>query len=113
MSPFWRPSALVSRLPQLLSPDLLLDGDEAILGLMAKHIADGTAFPMFLYGQNYGLAAVEVAAGASSFLVAGIGALQLKLALLALWTIGIVAYFPRYPAWWGTTGASGSRWSSS
>ena len=27
--------ALVSRLPQLLSKDLLLDGDECILGLMA------------------------------------------------------------------------------
>ncbi len=84
---------LVSRLPQLTSPHLLLDGDECILGLMAKHIAEGRAFPVFLYGQSYGLAAVEASAGALSFLVAGTGALPLKVAMLALWTVGIVAFF--------------------
>jgi len=83
----------VSRLPQLSSPHLLLDGDECILGLMAKHIAEGRAFPVFLYGQSYGLAAVEAPAGALSFLLAGTGALPLKVAMLALWTVGIVAFF--------------------
>src|SRR5262249_47721494 len=42
---------LVSRLPQLFSGDLLLDGDECILGLMAKHVAEGRDFPIFFYGQ--------------------------------------------------------------
>ena len=50
---------LMSRLPQLLSPDLLLDGDECILGLMAKHLAQGREFPIFFYGQRYGLAVIE------------------------------------------------------
>ena len=56
MTPFWRYAAIlvvvagVSRLPQLTSPHLLLDGDEAILGLMAKHLAEGREIPIFLYG---------------------------------------------------------------
>jgi hypothetical protein len=31
----------LSRLPQLRSPNLLADGDECVLGLMAKHVAQG------------------------------------------------------------------------
>lgn len=85
--------SLISRLPQLVSPNLLLDGDECILGLMAKHVADARAFPIFFYGQNYGLAIVEAPASAAAFLIAGIGAVQLKLAMLALWTAGVVGYF--------------------
>ena len=85
--------SVMSRLPQLSSPHLLLDGDECILGLMSKHIAEGRAFPVFLYGQTYGLAIVEAPAVALSFLIAGTGVLQLKLAMLALWTVGIAAYF--------------------
>ena len=85
--------ALASRLPQLLSPDLLLDGDECILGLMAKHLAEGREFPIFFYGQRYGLAIVEAPAAALSFLVAGVGAVPLKLAMLAVWLAGIFFYF--------------------
>ena len=85
--------SITSRLPQLLSPHLLLDGDESIVGLMAKHVAVGREFPIFFYGQNYGLAVVETIAGASSFVLAGMGAVQLKVAMLALWTIGVVCHF--------------------
>ena len=85
--------SIISRLPQLLSPNLLLDGDECILGLMARHVADARAFPLFFYGQNYGLSIVEAPAGAASFLIGGMGAVQLKLAMLALWTAGVAGYF--------------------
>ena len=85
--------ALVSRLPQLTSPHLILDGDEAVLGLMAKHLSEGGAWPVFFLGQTYGLATVEVAAGAGSFLLAGVGAIPLKLAMLALWTLGIIVFY--------------------
>ena len=43
---------VVSRLPQLLSPNLLLDGDECILGLMAKHVAEGREFPSSFMGST-------------------------------------------------------------
>lgn len=84
---------VVSRLPQLLSPNLLLDGDECILGLMAKHVAEGREFPIFFYGQRYGLAVVEAPAAAVSFLIFGVGAIPLKIAILALWLAGILFYF--------------------
>jgi hypothetical protein len=32
------------------------DSDQAIVGLMAKHLSEGRAFPLFFYGQSYMLA---------------------------------------------------------
>ena len=85
--------SVVSRLPQLRSPNLLVDGDESVLGLMAKHVAQGKEFPIFFYGQHYGLSSVEAAAGAAAFVIFGTGALPLKLAMLALWTLGVLFLF--------------------
>jgi len=84
---------LVARLPQLLSPNLLLEGDECVLGLMAMHLARGREFPVFFYGQKYGLAIVEAPAAALSFLIFGTGPQPLKLAMLAVWIVGICFYF--------------------
>jgi hypothetical protein len=85
--------SIVSRLPQLLSPNLLLEGDECILGLMGMHLAQGREFPVFFYGQRYGLSIVEAPAAAVSFLIFGAGAVPLKLAMLGIWTVGIAFYF--------------------
>ena len=85
-------SALL-RLPQLLSRNLLLEGDECILGLMGLHVARGHEFPIFFYGQTYGLSIVEAPAAAVSFLIGGIGPVQLKLAMLAIWIAGTCWYF--------------------
>src|SRR5690349_25008108 len=84
---------LVSRLPQLLSPNLLLEGDECILGLMGMHLAQGREFPIFFYGQKYGLSIVEAPVAAVSFILFGTGALPLKIAILAIWIAGITFYF--------------------
>src|SRR4051794_29361871 len=85
--------SVVSRLPQLRSPNLLVDGDECVLGLMAKHLAQGRDFPVFFYGQHYALATVDAAVGAVAFRLFGVGALPLKLSMLALWTLGILFVF--------------------
>ena len=69
-------AAVVTRLPQLTSPALLLDGDEAVLGLMSLHITQGQAWPWFFYGQTYGLATVEALLGAAVFVVFGAGAVR-------------------------------------
>jgi hypothetical protein len=29
------------------------DSDQAVVGLMAKHLSEGRAFPLFFYGQTY------------------------------------------------------------
>ena len=46
------------------------DSDQAIVGLMAKHLTEGRAWPLFFYGQEYMLG-VEAWAMAPVFLVLG------------------------------------------
>ena len=59
------------------------DSDQAVIGLMAKHLLEGRAFPVFYYGQNYMLG-VEAYLVAPVFLIAGISVTTLKLPLLAI-----------------------------
>ena len=59
------------------------DSDQAVIGLMAKHLSEGRALPLFLYGQNY-IFAVEAFMAAPVFLVAGASVAALKLPLLAI-----------------------------
>ena len=59
------------------------DADQAVTGLMAKHLAEGRAFPLFWYGQSYMLA-VESWLAAPLFAVAGASVTALKLPLLAI-----------------------------
>jgi hypothetical protein len=62
---------------------LSFDSDEAVTGLMAKHLIGLRAFPLFFYGQNYMLG-VEAWLAAPVFLVLGASVTTLKLPLLAL-----------------------------
>src|SRR6476646_9646180 len=64
-------------------PQSYFDSDQAVFGLMAKHIAEGRAFPVFMYGQSYMLA-VEAWLAAPVFLVAGVSVAALKLPLLII-----------------------------
>src|SRR6476620_10679616 len=84
---------VISRLPQLLTRNLLLEGDECILGLMGMHLAQGREFPIFFYGQKYGLSIVEAPAAALSFTLFGTGAVPLKIAILSVWIAGLAFYF--------------------
>jgi hypothetical protein len=59
------------------------DADQAVIGLMGKHLSELRAFPLFLYGQNY-ILAVEAWMAALSFLVFGVSVVALKLPLLAV-----------------------------
>ncbi len=83
----------ITRLPQILSPNLLLDGDESILGLMAKHLSEGKEFPVIFYGQSYGFSLIETLFGATAFKLFGVNAIALRLSLLLLWSIGTVFIF--------------------
>lgn len=85
--------AVAARLPQLLSPNLLAEGDESLVGLMAMHVARGHDVPLFFYGQKYGLAVVEVSAAALSFALFGAGPVTLKAPMLAIWIAGAAFYF--------------------
>lgn len=59
------------------------DADQAVMGLMAKHLMEGRAFPLFFYGQNYMLG-VEAWLAAPMFLLFGVSVAALKLPLLAI-----------------------------
>lgn len=45
--------ALATRLILLFATNFSIDSDEAIVGLMAKHILEGREIPIFYYGQDY------------------------------------------------------------
>jgi hypothetical protein len=64
-------------------PQSYFDADQAIYGLMAKHISEGRAFPLFMYGQNYTLA-IDAWLAAPLFAVAGPSVLALKLPVFVL-----------------------------
>jgi hypothetical protein len=57
------------------------DSDQAIVGLMAKHLAEGRAFPLFFYGQDFMLA-VEAWLAAPLFWIAGSSVATLHASLL-------------------------------
>ena len=59
------------------------DADQAIFGLMAKHIVEGRAFPMFIYGDSY-LLAVESWLAAPLFAIFGPSVAVLKIPVVAI-----------------------------
>lgn len=56
-----------------------LGGDEAIVGLMGKHILEGAGFPLFYYGQSY-MGSLEAMLAALLFALGGISVVTLRLA---------------------------------
>jgi hypothetical protein len=87
--------ACVSRLPQLLSPNLLVDGDESVLGLMAKHFAAGRESR-----SSSGVNATDSRPSKPAPLRSRSGSpasdlapIALKTSMLALWMIGVLFLF--------------------
>jgi hypothetical protein len=64
-------------------PASQFDSDQAVTGLMAKHLAELRAFPVFWYGQTYMLG-VEAWLAAPLMVVLGATVTALKLPLLAM-----------------------------
>ncbi|MEP6918148.1 MAG: hypothetical protein ABJC89_21045 [Acidobacteriota bacterium] len=81
----------------LVWPQIQFDSDQAITGLMAKHLSELRAFPVFYYGQNYMLA-VEAWLAAPVFAIAGVSVTTLRLPLLAInlgVALGLLRVFER------------------
>ena len=70
--------AALYRLDFLYALDFRIDSDEAIVGLMAKHLTEGSAFPVFYYGQHY-MGSFEPWVASIFFELFGISAISLKL----------------------------------
>ena len=74
--------ALALRLFFVLTPHAALDADEAIVGLMGRHVLRGE-FPIFYYGQTY-MGGLEPHLAALGFAIGGATPLVLKLVCLAV-----------------------------
>jgi len=83
----------VSRIPQLISPNLVLDGDECIEALMAKHLYQCKDVAFYFYGQLYGFSLFETFVIAIFYSVFHVTDIAVKLAMLTMWTGGIIFFY--------------------
>ncbi len=92
--------ALSSRIWLIQTDKVAFSSDEAIVGLMARHISQGKPIPTFYYGQDYmgSLDAVLVAVGFEILgdTVRSIRYVQLFLYLVVIWTSYLLAYTITY-----------------
>jgi hypothetical protein len=69
-------AAVAARLPYLLSHKIAFDSDEAVEGLMARHVLHGE-FPAFFWGQAFkGVPEVYASAGAFAMFGSSVGVLK-------------------------------------
>jgi len=76
---------VVRALAYLLFEQLGFDSDQAVYGLMAKHLSEGRAFPLFFYGQTYMLGVVAWVA-VPFFWIGGATVAALRVSLVA-WNV--------------------------
>jgi len=70
-----------------------MDEDECVVGLMAKHLMEGSHVAVFFYGQSYGFTLVESGIIAIFSFFNGLNDHSVKLAMLTLWTLGIIFFY--------------------
>src|SRR6058998_3942543 len=74
-----------ARFAILLTSQTHVHSDEAIIGLMGKHILEGRYFPFYMYGQPYNAgAAWEAYLAAIAFALFGVGVISLKGCIVVL-----------------------------
>lgn len=86
--------AAISRLVILFVSQTHVHSDEAIIGLMAKHIQEGRYRPFYMYGQPYNAgASFEAYLAAVSFAAVGVGVLPLKFCIVVLSLVCLVLFY--------------------
>ncbi len=89
---------LCLRLDFLIPVNFVIDSDEAIVGLMGKHILEGKQMPVFYYGQHY-MGSFEPLIASILFKYFGISTIVLKFVpLIFSLLLIIVIYFLTYVA---------------
>lgn len=66
-----------------MQPGVRFDADQAVVGLMAKHISEGRAFPIYFYGQSY-LLAIEAYLAAPVMWLLGPTEVALKIPVVGM-----------------------------
>jgi len=85
-------AAFVLRFDFMRGAHYVIDGDEAIVGLMAKHILSGERIPTFYYGQSY-MGSLEAIFAAGAFAMFGISGFVLQCVPLAFGLILVPLVF--------------------
>src|SRR5438128_11795880 len=78
----------------LLASQTHVHSDEAIIGLMGKHILEGRYFPFYMYGQPYNAgAAWEAYLAAIAFAFFGVGVIALKSCIVVLSLVCLFLFY--------------------
>lgn len=80
--------SIAARLPHILSDHFVVDGDEAIVGVMTESLLKGDFLGLFFVGQNYGFVLPEIIPAALFSLVFGLNDFSLKLPQLLWFALG-------------------------
>jgi hypothetical protein len=82
----------------LLASQTHVHSDEAIIGLMGKHILEGRYFPFYMYGQAYNAgAAGEAYLAAIAFAFFGVGIIPLKSCIVLLSLLCLFWFYRIWP----------------
>jgi hypothetical protein len=91
----------VLRISLLFLAQTHVHADEAIIGLMAKHIVEGKSLPVFFYGSNYnGGAAFEAYIASFLFSIFSPGVIQLKLVIVTLSLVALCMFYYFVATFW-------------
>src|SRR5438874_9541960 len=84
----------IMRLVILFVSQTHVTSDEAIIGLMAKHILEGRYFPFYFYGTSYNAScAWEAYLAAVPFAIAGVGVVALKIPTVLLLFVFLTLFY--------------------
>jgi 4-amino-4-deoxy-L-arabinose transferase-like glycosyltransferase len=83
-----------ARVAVLLASQTHVHSDEAIIGLMGKHILEGRYFPFYMYGQAYNAgAAWEAYLAAMAFAFFGVSVISLKSCIVVLSLLCLILFY--------------------
>src|SRR5437899_10853666 len=83
-----------ARFTILLASQTHVHSDEAIIGLMGKHIMEGRYFPSYMYGQPYNAgAAWEAYLAAIAFALFGVSVIALKGCIVVLSLLCVCLFY--------------------
>src|SRR6476661_10564858 len=83
-----------ARFAILLKSQTHVHSDEAIIGLMGKHILEGRYFPFYMYGQAYNAgAAWEAYLAAIAFAFFGVSVISLKSCIVVLSLLCLILFY--------------------
>jgi hypothetical protein len=83
-----------ARFAILFASQTHVHSDEAIIGLMAKHILEGRHYPFYMYGQPYNAgAALEAYVASIAFAAFGVGVVPLKGCIVVLSLVCLFLFY--------------------